>query len=73
MRYINELGFIGNIKRLFKSVSETNSVICNNHAELKASIEEAEIFITEKDLESIDTEQAITDLDFRLMELEGDE
>lgn len=71
MKYINELGFIGNIKRLFKSVSDSNTVICNNHAELKASLEEAEQRITDSEILGLETEQAVTNLDFRVLGLEA--
>lgn len=69
MRYINELGLIGNIKRLFKSVSDNNTVICNNHAETKALLNEDEAGLIEVAQTNSDTEMALIELTEQVAEL----
>lgn len=69
MKYINELGLVGNIKRLFKSVSDSNTIICNNHAETKALLNEDEGGLIEVAQTNSDTEMALIELTEQVTEL----
>lgn len=69
MRYIYEIGFIGNVKRLFKGLADSNTVICRNHEETKNLITEDEDALIEVVSDGSDTIDAIMELSSAIEEL----